>query len=38
MIGRSALSDEVSIELISDLDYSQFNEPIYLGAGVWLNL
>jgi len=38
MIGRSVLSDEVSIELISDLDYSQINEPIYLGNGVWLNL
>jgi hypothetical protein len=37
MIGRFALSDEVSVELISDQDYSEIDEPIYLGDGVWLN-
>jgi hypothetical protein len=35
---RLILSDEVSIELISTQDYSQVNEPIYLGDGVWLNV
>jgi hypothetical protein len=35
---RLILSDEVSIELISDQDYSQISEPIYLGDGVWLNV
>jgi hypothetical protein len=34
---RLILSDEVSIELISAQDYSQVNDPIYLGDGVWLN-
>lgn len=37
MIGRFVLSDETSVELISDQDYSKINEPIYLGDGVWLN-
>lgn len=37
MFNRSMLSDDVSIELISDQDYSQVYEPIYLGDGVWLN-
>lgn len=37
MFPRSMLSDEVSIELISDQDYSKINEPIYLGNGVWMN-
>jgi hypothetical protein len=35
--GTSMLSDEVSIEFISDEDYSEINEPIYIGDGVWLN-
>lgn len=38
MVGRFVLSDEVSLELISDQDYSKINEPIYLGHGVWLNM
>lgn len=37
MFPRSILSDEVSIELTSDQDYSKINEPIYLGNGVWMN-
>jgi len=37
MFNRSMLSDDVSIELNSDQDYSQVYEPIYLGDGVWLN-
>ncbi|OHE15145.1 MAG: hypothetical protein A2525_05300 [Sulfurimonas sp. RIFOXYD12_FULL_36_11] len=38
MVGRFVLSNEVSVELISDKDYSKINEPIYLGGGVWLNM
>ncbi|MDP3444808.1 MAG: hypothetical protein Q8T08_18270, partial [Ignavibacteria bacterium] len=37
IFGKNMLSDEVSIEFISDQDYSEINEPIYLGDGVWLN-
>jgi hypothetical protein len=35
---KGIISDEVGIELISDQDYSELNEPIYLGDGVWLNV
>lgn len=34
---KSLLSDEVGMELISDQDYSELNELIYLGDGLWLN-
>jgi hypothetical protein len=37
IFGKNMLSDEVSIEFISDQDYSEINEAIYLGDGVWLN-
>lgn len=34
---KGIISDEAGMELISDQDYSQVGEPIYLGDGVWLN-
>ena len=32
------LSDDVGIESLYDIDYSQIIEPIYLGKGSWLNI
>lgn len=32
------LSDDVGIESLYDIDYSQIIEPIYLGNGSWLNI
>jgi len=34
---KGLVSDEVGVELISDQDYSEVSEPIYLGDGVWIN-
>jgi len=38
MSGGLGLNDDVAIELIDDTDYSNINEPIYLGNGVWINI
>jgi len=37
-LGESVLSDELSIEMTDDNDYTKIVEPIYLGEGNWLNL
>lgn len=38
ILARNFSSDEVSVELINDTDYSKLNEPIYLGDGIWMNI
>ncbi len=35
--GGVGLNNEVAIEAISDCDYSNIIEPIYLGNGAWMN-
>ena len=38
ILARNFLTDEVSIELINDVDYSKLNEPIFMGDGIWMNI
>jgi len=37
-MGGLVLSDDISVELIDDNDYSKVYEPIYLGNGAWINV
>ena len=38
MVGTFILDNDIALEFISDIDYSKFFEPIYLGNGVWINI
>lgn len=38
MCGTFILDNDVALEFISDIDYSKFYEPIYLGNGAWINI